>query len=172
MLKRLVLLAVMALTLMGASECEGQRASKGAKREQAATHQLQDQASTAVGMPAMVNFTEKRMMKMLYERRDDAGLVTYTYYLDLYGKRHKICPSTSVGYGIPYSAQFTAPQASQATQYGSAGTWAPYQPEPNGLYMPDSSSATWVMCLVEDEIAPVYIEPLLIVSPFELTSVD
>ena len=52
MLKRLTLLAAMALTLMGASECEGQKASVGAKREQAATHQLQDQASTAVGMPA------------------------------------------------------------------------------------------------------------------------
>ena len=56
-----------------------------------------DQASTSVGMPAVRNFTEKRLLKMLYELRDNAKLVTYSYYVDLNGGRHKICPTTSVG---------------------------------------------------------------------------
>jgi hypothetical protein len=48
------------------------------------------------------------------------------------------------------------------------------QPEPNGLFMPDNVSATWILCLDEENsgVRPVYSEPELIVSPFELQSVS
>lgn len=47
------------------------------------------------------------------------------------------------------------------------------QAEPNGLYMPDSAEATWVMCSDgKGGVAPVYSEPRLIVSPFPLGHVD
>lgn len=44
------------------------------------------------------------------------------------------------------------------------------QSEPNGLFMPDSLSATWLMMIDPDtgEPRPVYVEPLIIVSPFKL----
>jgi hypothetical protein len=44
------------------------------------------------------------------------------------------------------------------------------QAEPNGLFMPDGLSATWLMMVDPETHAPrpVYIEPLIIVSPFKL----
>jgi len=44
------------------------------------------------------------------------------------------------------------------------------QADPNGLFMPTSSSATWLM-MIDPETnkpRPVYIEPEIIVSPFRL----
>jgi len=44
------------------------------------------------------------------------------------------------------------------------------QADPNGLFMPTSSSATWLM-MIDPETnkpRPVYIEPEIVVSPFPL----
>lgn len=169
-MKRTIVVLCAALSLL-LGACI-QESNKGASREAKATEQLLNQASTAVGMPAIQNFNEKRMLKMLYELRDTANVVTYTYYLDWQGKRHRICPATSIGYGIPFSAQFTAPQRPDYSSYQDNAVIM--QPEPNGLYMPDSTSATWVMCLDPKTKDPkaVYVEPQILVSPFEMTTVD
>lgn len=156
---------IAALVLAG---CAEQGGSEGSRRETAATNALMDQAAVVVGVPSIINFTEKRQLRMLYELRDQADLVTYSYYVDLQGRRHTICPSTSVGFGMPFSAQFTAPSVDQYLYNGTAATIM--QPEPNGLYMPDSTSATWVICLGDNgELQPVYVEPQIIVS---LTPMD
>jgi hypothetical protein len=44
------------------------------------------------------------------------------------------------------------------------------QPEPNGLYMPDSANATWLQIVdpATNKVSVVYIEPNLTVSPFRL----
>jgi hypothetical protein len=45
------------------------------------------------------------------------------------------------------------------------------QSEPNGLFMPTTAEGTWVTCINPNstgEIAPVYVEPRVIVSPFKL----
>jgi hypothetical protein len=43
------------------------------------------------------------------------------------------------------------------------------QPEPNGLFMPPDSEATWIMCSDgSGGVRPVYSEPRLVVSPFPL----
>ena len=44
------------------------------------------------------------------------------------------------------------------------------QPDPNGLFMPTSSSATWLMMVDPNggKPRPVYIEPEIVVSPFPL----
>lgn len=159
-MKKIAIVSICALAL---AACDPQR-STGEMRETEATKQLQDAASTAVGIPAIRNFTEKRQLKMLYELRDNADLPTYSYYVDLSGGLHKICPKTSVGYGMPFSAQFTAPEV--PVHIGANGASGQrFQPEPNGLYMPDATSATWVICLGSDgELKPVYVEPQIIVS--------
>lgn len=158
-MKKLLFASAAALLLSG---CEG-TADTGAKKETRATEQLLNQAATVVGMPGIINFTEKRQLKMLYELRDQANLVTYSYFVDMNGNLHKVCPSTSVGYGMPFSAQFTAPYRQEWMYQGALET---AQPEPNGLYMPDSTSATWVICLGGDgkSLKPVYVEPQVIVS--------
>lgn len=43
------------------------------------------------------------------------------------------------------------------------------QADPNGLYMPTSSSATWLLMLdAKNNPRPVYIEPEIVISPFPL----
>lgn len=177
MRKSLFLLFAVCVALAGCDEIKPSAAS----RETQATLKLAEQASITVGMPAIINFTEKRQLKAIYELRDHANLTTYTYSLDMNGKRHKVCPSTSVGFGMPYSTQYTAPTAMQrwylppTPDYQTAwGTREAAQPEPNGLHMPSSAEGTWVMCLhpVTHELAPTYVEPRVVVYLFEMPSVD
>ena len=164
----IVLLGCISLLLSG---CFEEDTSTKREREQTAT--LTAQASTQVGMPGITRFTEKRNLKMLYEMRDNPKLTTIAYIVDLNGKLHKVCDA--LGYGFPYATQFTNPQ--RDTYYGnngpSSGSSVHFQmpqPEPNGLFMPNTADGTWVMCLNPEtkEVQPVYIEPRVIVSPFPL----
>ena len=92
-------------------------------------------------------------------------MTTYSYFMDLNGKLHFLC--NSIGYGLPYSVQFTNPEKSYNGQIALP------QPDPNGLFMPQGLSATFVLCVAKDkQIHPVYSEPNLIVSPFKLLAVD
>jgi hypothetical protein len=164
-MKLVISLVAAALILSGCHE-----ENVADKREQEQTARLAEQASTQVGMPGITRFTEKRNLKMLYEKRDDPNLVTIAYIVDLNGRLHKIC--NALGYGFPYATQFTNPQ--RDTYYpigtGTATHFQMPQPEPNGLFMPNAADGTWVMCLNPEakEVQPVYIEPRVIVSPFPL----
>ena len=126
------------------------------------------------GLPAITNFTEKRMVKWLYELRDQPNYRTYTYITTMNGGLVKICDS--VGYGISASIQYSNPD--KVVDYedfvggrvdANIGTLP--QAEPNGLFMPGGLAATYVMCVVpgKDEVQAVYLEPEIVVSPFPLT---
>jgi len=119
----------------------------------------------SVGMPAIMNFAEKRMMKDILELRD-RNVATTTYILDMNGKMHKLCDS--VGFGLPYATQFTNPQMPQQPFGGN--TYVLPQADPNGLYSPASADGTWVQCVdpKTKKATVVYIEPRIIVSPFPL----
>lgn len=118
-----------------------------------------------VGMPAIVNFQEKRILKDIIELRDKQ-ISTFTYIMDMNGKLHKVC--TSVGYGLPAATQFTNPQRQAGGAQGGYITLP--QADPNGLFSPSSADGTWVLCVnpKTGKTAPVYMEPRIIVSPFEL----
>lgn len=118
------------------------------------------------GMPAITNFRERKLVKMLLEMRDQENLITYTYtYAEASGKLTFFCQS--VGFGIPYSTQYTNPE-----KWEASGVTLP-QADPNGLFMPDSADATWVMCRSDKgDVKPVYVEPKVIVSPFKLQEVS
>jgi hypothetical protein len=132
--------------------------------DQQATAQRMKEMRGQVGLPAITNFTEAKFAKLTAELRDQE-IRTWTYYLDLNGNRHLLCES--VGYGLPYSVQVTNPEV-----YYHTGATLP-QAEPNGLFMPESADATWVLCSDgKGGVAPVYSEPTLIVSPFPLGHVD
>lgn len=131
----------------------------------AANETLANEAASQVGVPALTNFQEKRMVKMLYELRD-TELKTVSYIVDLNGKLHKVCDS--VGFGMPYAVQFSNPEH---IVYGNENYHSLPQAEPNGLFMPSTAEGTWVMCLnpADKAVHPVYIEPRMIVSPFPLS---
>jgi hypothetical protein len=120
-----------------------------------------------VGLPAIVNFQEKRVLKQILELRDSEKLSTTTYIVDMNGKLHKLC--NSIGYGIPYATQYTSPQKVDRWGAGSAYLALP-QADPNGLFSPASADGTWVLCLnpISKKVSPLYVEPRIIVSPFPL----
>ena len=69
------------------------------QQEEAAQERLTAAAQNTLGLPNIVNFQEKRVLKDIIEMRDAANLRTFTYTLDVNGSLHKLCDS--VGYGIP-----------------------------------------------------------------------
>lgn len=127
---------------------------------------LLKEATSQIGMPAIKNFREKKILKDILELRDQDGLTTYTYlYNEMNGKL--IFFGETIGYGIPYSTQFTNPQKIEVRY---AGNPVIPQADPNGLFSPASSEGTWV--LMKDpnggKVLPIYIEPRIVVSPFKL----
>lgn len=153
--RHILLFAIMALFTMGNSECGGTDA-----QQQRETERMVQEAHKQTGTPNIRNFTERKFAKMIYELRDQE-VSTYSYFMDMNGNLHFLCES--IGFGLPYSVQYVNPE-----RYAHNGTTLP-QPEPNGLFMPDGLSATWVLCSDgKGSVKPVYSEPSLIVSPFPL----
>jgi hypothetical protein len=122
------------------------------------------QGANATGMPAIVNFTERKMLKRILEIRDQV-INTTTYIVDTNGHPHKICDS--IGYGFPYSTQFTNPAQNPSKTVVLA------QAEPNGLFSSPTSEGTWIGCVDpanKHNMQVVYVEPRVIVSPFPLSA--
>jgi hypothetical protein len=126
--------------------------------------ELSLQAVQQVGMPAIVNFAEKRMMKDIMELRDQ-NVATTTYLVGMNNQLTKLC--TSIGYGLPYATQYTNPQK---PVYEVHGNITLPQADPNGLYSPASADGTWVLCVdkKDGKAKPVFVEPRVIVSPITL----
>ena len=156
-----------AIGILGNSGCDVQpTATQAEARKQ---EQMTKQGIQQVGMPAIINFQEKRVLKQILELRD-TKIVTVTYIVDLSGKLHKICDS--IGYGIPYATQYTNPEQDVYTTSSSTVHMTMPQADPNGLYSPAAAEGTWVLCANPNksgDVAPIYIEPRIIVSPFPLS---
>lgn len=126
------------------------------------------EAERQIGMPAVTNYQERRLAKMIFELRDQEDLTTYAYIVNhMTGKL--VFLGECIGYGLPYSVQYTNPERSvYRSGYGFI-TNLP-QADPNGLFMPSGLSATWLM--IKDpktgDARPVYVEPEILVSPFRL----
>src|SRR5271157_1288009 len=154
---------VIAGGILGNSGCDSSpSATEVEARKQ---EQMTKQGIQQVGMPAIINYQEKRVLKQILELRDTA-IVTVTYIVDLNGKLHKVCDS--IGYGIPYATQFTNPGVIHGDEYHSLVVLP--QADPNGLYSPPSAEGTWVQCTdpATKKLSVVYLEPRVIVSPYPL----
>ena len=140
------------------------------KDQQKKTAKSLAEANRQIGMPAIVNFQERRLAKMIFELRDQEDLTTYAYIVSMTGDL--IYLGRCTGFGLPYSVQYTNPERVLAGReypgQGPGGTIP--QADPNGLFMPQGLSATWLMMFDEEsgESRPVYVEPQIIVSPFKL----
>ena len=157
------LFAFIALT---GQDCNGGDQTQANREQAAQTGELLAESNRQVGMPGISNFTEKRLVRQLYELRDQQDLATHTYVVDFQGRLWHVCDS--IGYGIPFSAQFSNPE----TPYRWQGVTSLPQPEPNGLWPPTSSSATWVVCASPTgNFEPLYVESNITVSPYPLRSV-
>lgn len=126
------------------------------------------QATDQVWMPAIKNFQERKLAKEIMELRDQENLITYSYLFALDWKLVFLCKS--MGYGLPYSVQYTSPQK-RYTNGSFAYDFTVPQADPNWLYMPEWLSATWIMCIDPNtnKPRPVYVESDVTVSPFLLS---
>jgi hypothetical protein len=162
-MKRLILLSVCCVMLSGCIE----NVPDADKRQAANTKKQLLEADKQIGYPDIVNFTERRLAKDILELRDQESLSTYTYLVSLEGKL--VFLGESIGYGLPYSVQFTNPEV-EVYRRAEGGFGTLPQADPNGLFMPDGLSATWI--LLKDpktgEARPSYVEPSIVVSPIKL----
>ena len=123
------------------------------------------EAHRAIGLPAVRNFREKRLLKMLYELRDQDGLRTYTYLVaQQTGKVVKLCDS--MGYPLSDATGYTSPDKVVRDNGTAFGTVT--QAEPNALFTPDSSNGYWVMCLGSDKATPAFVTGDLVVTSYPL----
>lgn len=164
---RTLITVLVSLVLAGCADFSGSTKSdldQARHQEQAA-----QEANAQSGFPGITAFTEKKMVKMLYELRDKK-IATFTYAQDMQGKLWHVCDS--IGFGLPYGVQYTNPEKDiYATTSASVHHNLP-QPEPNGLFMPPTAEGTWVMCAgPKGEIDPMYIEPRVVVSTHKLHAI-
>lgn len=146
-----------------------------------------------VPVSSIVNWNEKRMAKLIQEKRDQVNLATWTYTKNMDGKYTFVCES--IGYGLPYNTRMNNPQHYEflttrtgVNSMGSGGggyytdgngnyVWGEHaiiaQPEPNGLFIPDSAKGTWNLCKDPKTGKPdvTYQEEDIAVFPYKLPDV-
>lgn len=169
-----LLLVIVASVTIGCASGPPPTSDEIQKRQQ---EKILQEGTSQIGMPAIVNFREKKLLKDILELRDQEGLVTYTYlenmiptvvkgHTALGGKLTFV--SESVGYAIPYATQFTNPEK---VEYRSGYGYAVLpQADPNGLFSPASAEASWSIMKdpSSDRTGVVYSEPRLMTLPFRL----
>lgn len=168
-MKKLLLILVM-LSTMTLNSCLDVGKPSAEQEMTTKTNQAMAEANAQVGMPAIKNFQERKLAKMIFELRDKEDLICYAYLLNR-NSGALIFIGKCLGYGLPYSVQYTNPMKPHyRVRSGSITGIALPQADPNGLYMPTGLSATWLIMIDKNgKGRPVYIEPEIIVSPFKLT---
>jgi uncharacterized membrane protein YeiB len=133
-------LTVMLLMIFSfAGSCSNQSPSDIQQASQ--QEQIAQQSNQVVGMPNITNFREKATLKQIYELRDQANLVTYSYIFSIMTGKFTFIGQT-IGYPIPYATQFTNPDK---IVYATNGNIIVPQQDPNALFSPSSAAATWVL---------------------------
>lgn len=165
--------ALFALTVAGCDDQVTNSADQVTQqRQEAITKRLTDQVS----LPNIVNYTEYKRAKKIYELRDQARVVTYSYTQDMNGHMHKLCDS--IGYPLPYATQISASEKNVWMDGGGTHTWINTnlpQSEPNGLFMPASADGTWVECVNPNNTSQtgvMYVEPHVVTSAWPLTAAN
>ena len=156
-----ILMVVVALFVVGCSDVQDAN-----ERQRQATKQLMNEAENQIGMPNIKNFFERKMLRDVLELRDQSDLVTYAYTQNLDGRFVYI--GRCIGFGIPYSTQYTNPEVITWTK-GSHSHTLP-QADPNGLFAATGMSATWLMIINEEtgKKQIMYAEPNIIVTQSKL----
>ena len=165
-MKKVVIYIALAIIMFGCCKCTDSKPTSD-KMLNDQQEQLMNEANKQVGMPAIKNFQERKLLKQVLELRDQENLVCYAYlWNEFNGKKVFFCDS--IGFGIPYATQFTNPQKVYTPCSGYHVTMP--QADPNGLFSPASAEGTWILCKNPDgkDVKPVYVEPRVIVSPFKL----
>jgi hypothetical protein len=161
-MKKILFIVMISMFGLTFETCDKPSSDRVAREQQ---EKILKEGISQVGMPAIKNFREKRMMKMILELRDQENIILYAYIAaENTGQLHFI--GKCIGYPIPYSTQYTNPQK---PLWNGNGIATIAQADPNGLFSPASAEGTWLL-MVSPKGDPkvVYIEPRIVVSPFPL----
>jgi|WetSurMetagenome_2_1015567.scaffolds.fasta_scaffold80519_5 hypothetical protein len=145
-----ILLVILVCLTAGCGGTSSQKVDTDVIQQQTQEQILNDQ-NNQIGLPNIKNYTEKKMAKEIMELRDNAELICYAYTKNEYTGKY-VFEGKCMGFGLPYSAQYTNPQKVNTVEGGEYGALNPYtiaQADPNGLFMPDSANATWLMMINE-----------------------
>lgn len=144
-MKKYFLGLVLASLFIGCSETTVSETST--KLEAKQQEELSKQAIMSVGLPNISNFYEKKTLKKILEMRDNPKVINYLYTRNsMTGKW--IYEGKCVGFGIPYTTQYTNPEKMGTVDGGANYAENPYtlpQADPNGLYSVPNGTATWVI---------------------------
>lgn len=145
----------------------GERRTSIEQQESKAVEDTMKEMQNQIGMPFIDDFFEKKMAKQIFELRDNAELITYAYMVNLDGRF--IYLGKTIGFGLPYSVQYTNPEKVERSMHQGGYAILP-QADPNGLYMPEGLSATWLMLINEETGEPeiIYTEPSIVVTQNKL----
>lgn len=174
---RIVFILVLATVItFSVSSCEYQQNSSD-DIQRRSQEKILAEGTAQTGMPAIVNFREKKILKDIIERRDQNGLSTYAYiYSSMLGKFTYLGPS--IGYAIPAATQYTNPM--KVITYDNTGggnrLYAGTNPstipqaDPNGLFSPATAEGSWVVMYdpVKKEALPQYFEERVDVLSYKL----
>ncbi len=160
----LVVLMFVSVVVIGCDET-----SESDKAQRKATEKSAKEAQAQIGMPAIVNYQERKLAKRVIEARDQENLRCYAYLENKMTGR-LVFVGECIGYGLPYSVQFTNPQKPLKSRTVHHNSTTIPQADPNQLFMPSGLSATWLMMIdpKTGDPRPVYFEPTITVSPFRL----
>lgn len=147
----------------GGDGCSSGEPSKqsAASMEQTQQNLQSEQFLRNQPVPSIEWSLERHMVIQTYVARQRATSTHSVVQSEFTGKILWQCDS--IGFPVPYSTQLTNPlqavwMGSTSPNYPLAGV-AIAQPEPNGLYPPPTSDATFVPCVDEKgNITPVYEE--------------
>ena len=104
-------IAILAIFTLMSAGCEGEITKPTADMElQKKTEKSMQEASKQVGMPGIVNFQELKMLKELYELRDQENLICHAYLVNEINGKVGQYLGKCLGYGLPYSTQFSNPE--------------------------------------------------------------
>lgn len=168
MLKKIVMVIILiCISMFLFVGCDTATSTVDGNQAQQQEQMLKDM-NNQVGLPDIKEWSEKKMMKEILELRDNSKLVTYAYFQNLNGKM--VFLGQCIGYGLPYSTQYTNPEriADHSSQSGYAIL---PQADPNGLFSSDGGvSATWLQYINPDtgKREVIYCEPNIIVTQSKL----
>lgn len=155
---------------MSMTSCLPEKKATTDQKQAAKTEASMAEANRQVGMPNIKRFQMRKTLKQIQELCDKENIVCHAY-LQSKDSGKPVYLGKCIGYGVPFAAQFTNPERMIRGGSTSGGYWAVTipQPDPSGLFVPSSSSATWLMMVdpKTNKVHPVYIEPEIIVSPFK-----
>jgi hypothetical protein len=160
----MVLLASLSpfLGAAGGNGCTEERPhASAAQIEQASQDAQMQQFLRNQPVPSFDWSLERHMLIEVYKARQRATNTFSVVQSEYTGKVLWSCPS--LGFPLPYATQLTNPLQVIGRTYtsgqGSVAAVAIAQQEPNGLFTPAQSDATWVPCVDEKgRITPVYEE--------------